>query len=230
MRSKLLLVEDDENFGSLLQNYLSLHGFDVTWRKDGTTGYSICLQNKFDLCILDIMMPKMDGLTLGKKIKEKNTELPIIYLTAKNQKEDIIEGYQIGADDYITKPFDTELLILKIKAVLNRIQVSNAVPDKKEIYEFGQWQFKPSLRKVTNSKKEIKLSPKEAMLLEMLCMFENKILPRELALKEIWGEINYFTKRSMDVYITKLRKIFTDDQSINIETFHQHGFQLTIIN
>ena len=228
MSKRILLVEDEENFGSLLRNYLTLTGYEVTWKTNGATGYSTFMQNYFHLCILDVMMPNMDGFTLAEKIKEKSPATPLIFLTAKNLKDDVIKGYQAGADDYLTKPFDTDVLLLKINAILNRRE-HDAHATAKEKYDIGDYTFFPPGRKLLyRGSGEIKLSPKEALLLELLCENINAIMPRELALKKIWGENNYFTKRSMDVYITKLRKYLATDQRIAIDTYHQMGFQLRI--
>lgn len=224
---RILLVEDELSFGDLLTNYLKISGYNVTWCKDGTTGYSAIMQDEFDLCILDVMMPNMDGFTLGQKIKEKKRNTPFFYLTAKNMKEDLVKGYGIGAEDYLTKPFDTDVLLLKINAIINRSSQQKELV-KKEEYEIGNLTFKPATRILISDQEETKLSPKEAALLELLCQHLNSVMPRELALIEIWKENNYFTKRSMDVYINKLRKRLAIDERIKIETFHQMGFQLQI--
>jgi len=229
MSHTLLLVEDDANFGSLLCNYLQLSGYQVTWKENGTLGYSAYMKTNFDLCILDVMMPNMDGFMLAKRIKEKSAQTPIIFLTAKNAKEDLVEGYRSGADDYLTKPFDTEVLLLKIKAILNRYQTPEEKLEIKENYQLGHFNFHPASRKLVSEKAgEQKLSPKESLLLELLCQHENKVMPRDLALTKIWGESTYFTKRSMDVYITKLRKYLSADTRIVIDTYHQMGFQLRV--
>ncbi|MCB9224251.1 MAG: response regulator transcription factor [Crocinitomicaceae bacterium] len=228
MSKRILLVEDEENFGSLLKNYLELSKYEVTWTKNGAEAYSIFMQNDFDLCILDVMMPYMDGFSLGEKIAaKKNT--PFFYLTAKNQKEDLIKGYQTGADDYLTKPFDTEVLLLKINALLSRNGNSTDLPEEKDTYQFGQFEFSPRSRILKHSTAEKKLSPKESMLLDLLCRYQGEIMPRDVALDTIWKQNDYFTKRSMDVYVGKLRKYLSLDPSIKIETFHQMGFQLTIV-
>jgi len=223
---KILLVEDEENFGSLLKNYLELSQYEVTWAKNGTEAYSTFMKNNFDLCILDVMMPHMDGFTLGEKIKEKN-KTPFFYLTAKNSKEDLLKGYEIGADDYLTKPFDTEVLLLKIKVILNRTSdEETTVPEQMNSYSFGMFTFHPNNRILIFNDNEKKLSPKESMLLDLLCRYQGKVMPRNIALMQIWNENNYFTKRSMDVYIGKLRKHLSSDKTISIETYHQMGFQL----
>lgn len=229
MSKAILLVEDDENFGSLLCNYLQLSGYSVTWKNNGALGYSTYMKTHFDLCILDVMMPTMDGFSLAKRIKEKSAKTPIIFLTAKNAKEDLVEGYRSGADDYLTKPFDTEVLLLKIKAILNRYQKPEEKLEQKETYPLGDFRFYPVSRKlIYRDEAEQKLSPKESLLLELLCQHENKVMPRDLALVRIWEESTYFTKRSMDVYITKLRKYLSRDSRIVIDTYHQMGFQLRV--
>ncbi|NOQ74308.1 MAG: response regulator [Crocinitomix sp.] len=223
---RILLVEDEENFGSLLQNYLELSNYECTWCKTGTEAYSVFAQNEFDLCILDVMLPHMDGFTLAKKIKAKSKTMPLFFLTAKNAKVDLKEGYAIGADDYLTKPFDTEILLLKISAIFNRNNpVKEEEPDE---YNFGIFRFQPKDRMLSTAENEVKLSPKENSLLALLCKYENTIMPRKEALLKIWEEENYFTKRSMDVYITKLRKYLKPDPLVTIDTFHQTGFQLRV--
>lgn len=229
MKKKILLVEDEENFGSLLKNYLELSNYTVHWAKNGAEGYSVFMREEFDLCILDIMMPHMDGFTLAKKIRSKSTSVPFFFLSAKNAKEDLLEGYGVGADDYLTKPFDTEILLLKIAAIFHRVENNHIQLEQQEKYDFGSFSFHPLDRKLSHPEMEDrKLSPKEAGLLELLCQYQNSVMPREVALKKIWKEDNYFTKRSMDVYITKLRKHLAIDSSIRIDTFHQKGFQLRV--
>jgi len=224
---KILLVEDEENFGALLQNYLELSNYTTVWCKTGTEAYSVFSKTDFDLCILDIMLPHMDGFTLAKKIRSKSKDIPLFFLTAKNAKVDIKEGYSVGADDYLTKPFDTEILLLKISALFNR-KVAERTIVEPEFYQFGEFTFYPKDRLLKNTEKETKLSPKESRLLSLLCHYMNDIMPREEALKKIWEEDNYFTKRSMDVYITKLRKHLSTDKNVSIDTFHQIGFQLRV--
>lgn len=225
---KILLVEDEENFGSLLKNYLELSNYDTTWCKTGTEAYSVFAQNDFDLCILDIMLPHMDGFTLAKKIRAKTKNIPLFFLTAKNAKVDIKEGYEVGADDYLTKPFDTEILLLKISALFNRYEKQTTTKEIEDLYTFGIFSFVPKDRMLSFDGEEVKLSPKESHLLSLLCQYKNDIMPRQEALNKIWNEENYFTKRSMDVYITKLRKHLSADPNVSIDTFHQIGFQLRI--
>ena len=180
-----------------------------------------------DICLLDVMMPEMDGFTLGKKIREIDGNVPFVYITAKSMKEDMKQGYEIGADDYIVKPFDSEVLILKIKAILSRSKHEEAEPKPKFI-TIGEYVFNTELRTITKNEEQIKLTPKEARLLELLYNYKDGLLPREKALTEIWGTNDYFTARSMDVYVTKLRKYFKDDQNIKIENVHGSGFRLVI--
>ncbi len=221
----IFLVEDDENFGSVLKSYLEMNDFKVTWTKDGAKAVQNFGEHKFDICILDIMLPNVDGFSIAKKIKELNPDIPTIFLTAKTLKEDIVEGFKLGADDYITKPFDSEVLLYKIKAIIKRNQISGS--DTK-IFTIGNYEFDSDLRILSINDDQVKLSPKESELLKMLCLYENKVLDREKALTEIWGEDGYFTARSMDVYITKLRKYLKNDPSIEIENIHGSGFILKV--
>lgn len=219
--SKILLVEDDEVFGSLLKNYLEMSSYLVDWCKDGSTGYSQFVNDSYDLCILDVMMPNMDGFTLGKKIKEKNSETPFIYLTARGQKEDILKGYQLGASDYLNKPFDVEVLLHKIKLLMKSTPVV-----KKQSYQIGSYSYNSENRQLMHDRFEKRLSPKEAQLLELLLSSKGEVLERSKALLSIWKEDSYFTKRSMDVYIAKLRKYLSEDDSIVLETLPNLGFVL----
>ncbi len=221
----IFLVEDDENFGSVLKSYLEMNDYKVVWTKDGANAIQNFGKQKFDICILDIMLPNVDGFSIGKKIKELNPDIPTIFLTAKTLKEDILEGFKIGADDYITKPFDSEVLLYKIKAIIKRNQISGS--DTK-IFKIGKYEFDSELRLLGIKDDQVKLSPKENDLLKMLCLYENKILDREKALTEIWGEDGYFTARSMDVYITKLRKHLNEDPSIEIINVHGKGYKLIV--
>ncbi len=232
IKPKILLVEDDQNFGDVLRSYLEMHDFDVTLAQDGVAGLEAFNKGSFDLCIFDVMMPKKDGFTLAGEVRQKNSTMPIIFLTAKTLKDDVLQGFKIGADDYITKPFNSEELLYRIQAVLKRSQHTSTtkVEEKKE-YEIGQYHFNFPLRILTfngDEKSSEKLSPKEAQLLRMFCMYMNDILPRSEALTKIWGEDNYFTARSMDVFVTKLRKYLKHDSNIEIVNIHGNGFQLLI--
>lgn len=231
--NRILLVEDDRNFGDVLRSYLEMHEYDVTLATDGQQGLESYHRGDFDLCIFDVMMPKKDGFTLAKEIREKDKEMPIIFLTAKTLKDDVLEGFKIGADDYITKPFNSEELLFRIQAILKR-STAKADP-REEIKEFniGKYHFNFPLRILTFSpdtdeEEKDKLSPKEAQLLRMFAMYMNDILPRSEALTKIWGEDNYFTARSMDVFVTKLRKYLKRDENIEIVNIHGNGFQLLV--
>ena len=226
--AKILLVEDDPCFGSVLKSYLQLSDYEVTLCVNGNEGLEAFRKERFDICLLDVMMPEMDGFTLGKKIREIDSSVPFVYITAKSLKEDMKQGYEIGADDYIIKPFDSELLILKIKAILSRCEHDSG-EDRLKVIQIGRYDFNTELRTVTwDGDQVIKLTPKEAHLLELLYKYLDGLLTREKALNEIWGANDYFTARSMDVYITKLRKFFKDDESVRIENIHGSGFRLVI--
>ena len=224
---KILLVEDDPNFGAVLKDYLMLNDFDVILAKNGMEGFEKFKREEFDLCILDVMMPYKDGYTLAREIREKNQEVPIVFLTAKTLKEDVLKGYKVGADDYLNKPFDSEVLLMKIKAIMQR-KASEVKPDNTK-FEFiiGNFHLNSKLRFLTFGNTEsVKLSPKECELLKMLALHENDLMPRELALTKIWRDDNYFTSRSMDVYIAKLRKYLKEDDSVEILNIHGEGFRL----
>ncbi len=226
IKPHIFLVEDDLSFGAVLKSYLEINDFDVYWIDDGKLALAEYDKGTFDICILDVMLPNVDGFTIGAEIKKGNPNIPILFLTAKNMREDVLQGYRIGADDYITKPFDTEVLIYKIKAILKR---GNGTTEKEtEFYQIGSYTFDYKLRNIEKGNSKQKLSPKEAELLKMLCDNQNKLLPRETALKKIWGDDGYFTARSMDVYLTKLRKLFPDDSNIEIRNIHGSGFMLEI--
>ncbi|HQG76416.1 MAG TPA: response regulator transcription factor [Bacteroidales bacterium] len=223
--AKIFLVEDDLSFGSVLKSYLELNEYEVVWVDDGKNAIEHFKQDVFDICILDVMLPHVDGFTLATEIRNINPTVPIVFLTAKKLKEDVLKGYGAGGDDYITKPFDTDILIAKIRAILSRrdFQTGN-----KDIFEIGKFIFNAKLRTLTSGDEEKKLSPKEAQLLELLALNPNELIGREMALKRIWGSDDYFTARSMDVYITKLRKFLSEDDRINIKNVHGAGFQLII--
>ncbi len=228
-RYKILLVEDELSFGSVLESYLKLSDFEVVWAKDGEEGLLQFQKEKFDLCVLDIMMPKMDGFELAQKIQKHASKTPLLFLTAKSLKEDILKGYELGASDFISKPFDSEVLLCKIKAILSISQVETKKSDSKASFEFGQFNLNTNKRELKHSSGSCKkLSPKELKLLLLLLDHKNSILSRELALKDIWGHNDYFAGRSMDVYITKLRKYLKGDTNIQIINIHAEGFILQI--
>ncbi len=224
---KILLAEDDSNLGSLLRNYLAAKSFDTSLFINGSQALEAFSTGSFGLCILDIMMPEMDGLSLAREIRLTNPEIPIIFLTAKNQKEDIIEGFKSGADDYITKPFSMEELLYRIEAILRR--TANPVAHKKdESYIIGGYTFDPLKQLLALKDHSIKLTTKESELLELLCRHRNEVLERNYALKTIWIDDNYFNARSMDVYITRLRKYLRKDPSVKILNVHGRGYKLII--
>ncbi|MCK5781234.1 MAG: response regulator transcription factor [Flavobacteriales bacterium] len=227
-KSRLLLVEDDPNFGTVLKDYLELNDFDVTHAVDGNDGLVKFKSGEYDLSILDVMMPYKDGFTLAKEIKELNPNMPIVFLTAKSMKEDVVKGYQVGADDYVNKPFDSEVLLYKIKAILNR--KVNTEDNKYQQFEFkiGNYDFNSKLRFLTINEETKKLSPKENELLKLMCIYLNDLMPRELALTRIWKDDNYFTSRSMDVYVAKLRKYLQSDDNVEIINLHGEGFRLVV--
>ncbi|MCE5347325.1 MAG: response regulator transcription factor [Bacteroidales bacterium] len=222
---RILLAEDDSNLGILLKNYLDAKNYDTSLYINGVEALEAFNKESFALCILDIMMPEMDGLTLSKKIRATNQDVPIIFLTAKNQKENIIEGFQSGADDYITKPFSMEELIYRIEAILRRT-VTTSVNKQEGIYKIGSYSFNPLKRLLIFNDQQTKLTTKESELLELLCQYGNKTLERNFALKSIWIDDNYFNARSMDVYITRLRKYFGNDPSVKILNIHGKGYKL----
>jgi two-component system, OmpR family, response regulator len=224
-KPKILLCEDDANLGMVLKNYLELNDFDVILERDGRLGLAAFQREHFDLCLLDVMMPHMDGFTLAEEIRDVNPDVPLFFISAKTMKEDIIQGYKLGADDYITKPFDSEVLLLKIRAILKRNDDLNKEADNKE-YDLGSYHFHPKLRQLLHNGQTQTLSPKENELLKMLAEHLNDLLPRESALKKIWGSDTYFNGRSMDVYIAKLRKYLRDDTNIEIVNIHGNGFRL----
>ncbi|MBL4710504.1 MAG: response regulator transcription factor [Flavobacteriales bacterium] len=227
-KTKILLVEDEPNFGTVLKSYLQLAKYEVDWCMNGKEAFSKFQAEEYQLCILDVMMPEMDGFTLGKELKSIQPNLPFIFLTAKSLKEDILKGFKIGAQDYLTKPFDSDVLLEKIKVILHRFENNATLKPLDDILVIGKYTFQPRNRKLTFHEKTFKLSPKENELLIELYKYSNQVLPRKHALKKIWGDDNYFTGRSMDVYIAKLRKYLKSDKNVEIENIHGNGFQLRI--
>lgn len=223
----VLLVEDDVNFGTVLRDYLNLNGYKVVLARNGLEGFEKFKKNEFDICILDVMMPYKDGFTLAKEIRSKDKTTPIVFLTAKSMKEDVLKGYKIGADDYLTKPFDADILLKKLKVLIQRTEKSVQKTKPKSRVVIGDFIFNPRLRTLTYKKEPpVNLSPKENQLLLMLVETENDLLYRNKALEEIWNDDNYFTSRSMDVYIAKLRKYLRQDTSLEIANIHGEGFRL----
>jgi DNA-binding response OmpR family regulator len=227
MKNKLLLVEDDVNFGAVLKSYLEINEMEVDWVDDGKNALPSFEQKKYDLVLLDVMLPNMDGFSIARSIKDSGSDVPFIFITAKTLREDIVEGYKTGADDYITKPFDSEILLYKIKAILTR-HTGNQADLPVDTFNIGRFLFDHKARQLTDKENEEKqsLSPKESELLKMLIEHSGEVLPKTLALNRIWGDANYFTTRSMDVYIAKLRKYLSTDPNLKIVTLHGSGYRL----
>jgi two-component system, OmpR family, response regulator VicR len=225
-RKNVLIVEDDPNLGQILSEYLEIKGYNTNLCKDGEEGFMAYKDNAFDLCILDIMMPKKDGFTLAKEIREIDKKTPIIFLTAKSMKEDTIEGLKIGADDFMTKPFSMEELLLRMQAVLRRTGDGTDEQEKISVVRLGKFVFDVNNQQLESDGKIIKLTTKESELLKVLVLNKNKTLQRATALKSVWGDDSYFNARSMDVYIAKLRKILKEDASLKIQSVHGEGFKL----
>ncbi len=224
---KILLAEDDENLGLLLKEYLIAKGYDTDLYPDGETAYHGFMRNHYHLCLLDVMMPKKDGFALAKDIRMVNADIPIIFLTAKNLKEDIIEGFKLGADDYLTKPFSMEELIFRIEAILRRV-TGDVQTNEQNIFKIGKYNFDVRKQILSHDNVEVKLTTKESELLRLLVSNANKVLERNYALKAIWIDDNYFNARSMDVYITKLRKHLKDDPNVEIINVHGKGYKLIV--
>jgi DNA-binding response OmpR family regulator len=224
---KILLVEDDPNLGGVLKEYLEIKGNEVTLAQDGKAGLEAFEKGSFDFCIFDVMLPVMDGFELGKKVREIDTETPFLYLTAKAMKEDRIEGLKSGADDYLTKPFSMEELGLRMDAILRRTQ-SNPKNSNQTEFEIGKIKFDTTRQMLNIEGTDQKLTTKESELLRLLCINMNDVLTREEALVKIWGDDNYFTARSMDVFITKLRKFLKADENIQIMNIHGSGYKLVV--
>ncbi len=220
----ILLCEDDENLGMLLREYLQTKGYDCDLAPDGEAGYNAFKKEKFDLCVLDVMMPKKDGFELAQDIREMDKEVPIIFLTAKSMKEDILQGFKIGADDYISKPFSMEELLYRIESILRRIRGNKS--KNKVKYQIGKFLFDSQKQTLESDGQSKNLTTKESELLKLLAANANSILERNFTLKTIWVDDNYFNARSMDVYITKLRKLLKDDPDVAIINIHGKGYKL----
>ena len=223
-KQRILLVEDDVNFGNMLKDTLDFNDYEVTLERDGVQGLRAYKQGTYELCIFDIMMPKKDGLTLATEVKEIDNGQPLIVLTAKGQKEDIIAGYSAGADDYLVKPFDTDVLLYKIQAIIGRKAAE--MDEEPDTFSIGSFILEPKIRQLSREGELVRLSPKESDLLKMLIQHKNQLMPRSKALLKIWREDNYFTGRSMDVYVAKLRKYLKVDECLRIDNVHGEGFRL----
>ncbi len=226
IKIRVLLAEDDENLGVLLKEYLKARNFETDLFPNGERALRSFERNTYDICILDIMMPVMDGYTVAREIRRLKNDTPIIFLTAKSMKEDVIEGFSIGADDYITKPFSMEELIFRIEAILRRTKSS--LLNDQNTFQLGGYFFDYNKQTLTYADKVLKLTTKESDLLKLLCDNKNSILERNYALKSIWIDDNYFNARSMDVYITKLRKYLKEEPGIQILNIHGKGFKLLV--
>ncbi|HEY9115296.1 MAG TPA: response regulator transcription factor [Bacteroidales bacterium] len=231
IKIKILFVEDDPNLSMVLKDYLEMIGYEISHAKDGEQGYQLFLAGNYDLLILDVMMPKKDGFTLASDIRRKNQSVPIIFLTAKTLKEDRIKGFTNGCDDYITKPFSTEELSLRIQAILKRCAVAklNKMHTAKEVFNIGKFEFDSQNLTLVSDDTKKRLTRKESALLKLLCLSENDLLPREIALETIWGDNDYFISRSMDVFIAKLRKYLATDPNVHIINVHGIGFKLEVL-
>ncbi|MFZ5939486.1 MAG: response regulator transcription factor [Bacteroidota bacterium] len=226
IKTRILLAEDDENLGSLLQEYLKAKNYDTDWVKNGEKAFRHFEQFHYDLCILDIMMPVKDGFTLASEIRLLNSEIPIIFLTAKSMKEDVLEGFSLGADDYMTKPFSMEELLFRIEAILRRTKGLKG--SDQQVWQIGNFHFDAKKQILKNGNTEQKLTTKESDLLKLLCNNMNQVLDRNFTLKAIWIDDNYFNARSMDVYITKLRKYLKADPNVQIINVHGKGYKLVV--
>ncbi|MGE0567183.1 MAG: response regulator transcription factor [Bacteroidia bacterium] len=228
VKTQILLVEDDPSLGPLLQEYLDAKGFETKLAEDGQKGSEAFFKGSYDLVLLDVMMPIKDGLTLAKEIRVSDKNVPIIFLTAKSMKEDTIDGFNAGADDYITKPFSMEELLARVNAVLRRSNKNRATDTEETDFKIGNYAFNSEKQMLLFDSKEQKLTTKESQLLRLLCIHKNDVLDRSFALKSIWHDDNYFNGRSMDVYIAKLRKYLKEDSKVEIINIHGKGFKLLV--
>lgn len=228
-KTRILLAEDDQNLGTILKAYLEAKGFPTVLCVNGKEAWDTFTRQEFDFCIVDVMMPLKDGFSLTQDIRKVNREIPVLFLTAKSMQEDILKGFSAGADDYLTKPFSMEELLARIQAILRRIDlVSSGVARQNEVFEIGSLRFDFQKQTLETPEGEVKLTSKEAGLLKMLCERPNLVLERTEALKTIWQDDSYFNARSMDVYITKIRKYLKADPNVNIVNVHGVGFKLVV--
>jgi two-component system OmpR family response regulator len=227
-KGKILLVEDDKNLGIIIKDFLEMSDYLVALTENGQEGLNEFRKGTYDLVLLDIMLPLVDGFTVAEEIRKYDCDVPLMFMTAKSMKEDKLKGFRLGADDYLTKPFSTEELKLRINAILRRTRYKNNVPSKTTPYKIGHYTFDYGNHLLTSPESEKRLTKREAELLNLLCINMNNTLRREIALKTIWGEDDYFMGRSMDVYITKLRKMLGNDPRIAITNIHNTGFKLEV--
>ena len=228
MKIKILLVEDDTNLGFIIADSLKSDGYDVTLKTDGVEGFKAFNDSDFHLCIFDVMMPKKDGLTLAKEVRNMDKNIPILFLTAKSNDQDKVEGFKSGGDDYLTKPFNVEELQLRVAALLKRVNIQPEAKDK-DIYDIGSYKFDTINYSLKQLEFEKILTKKEAQILKILCKFVNQVVAREVVLNGVWGQDDYFVGRSLDVFITKLRKYLKHDERIQITNVHGIGFKLEIV-
>ncbi len=221
---KLLLVEDDSTLGYILKEYLEMKNFTVTWAKNGLEGLAKFREEQVDLCIVDVMMPEMDGFTMAERIRQKGSDVPLLFLTAKSLKVDVLKGFSLGADDYIIKPVEEEELVARINAILRRVEHPS---EQQEIFEVGDYAFDSKNQKLSYEGTDKYLTEREAQLLRLLCLNKGNLLSRQYVLKNIWGKSDYFNRRSMDVFISKLRKYLSKDGRIQITNVHGSGFILS---
>lgn len=225
MKPRILLLEDDPNLGLIVQEHLSMNGFRVDLCVDGEEGSVLFGKNRYDLCLVDVMMPKKDGFSFVGEVRKTNREIPLIFLTARSLKEDRIRGFKAGCDDYITKPFSVEELLLRIQAVLRRSGAT--AQETREVFQIGRYSFDSRTQVLQRDDHRRKLTSREAEMLRLLCLNMNRTLERDVALREIWGSDSYFNSRSMDVFISRLRKYLSDDDNVEIMSIRGRGFRLT---
>lgn len=223
---RVLLAEDDKNLGNILKNYLDAKGYDAKLAINGEEALGYFRSERFDFCILDVMMPAMDGFTAAREIRASDKRIPILFLTAKSLQDDVLEGFKVGGDDYLTKPFNMEELLARMSAIIRRSQVTLEMEPKSKIFKIGNYTFDYHRQHLCINNEEHKLTSKEAELLKLLCENANQVLDRKVALVNIWSDDSYFNARSMDVYIVKLRKFLKDDPSVELINVHGVGFKL----
>ncbi len=225
---KILLAEDDFDFANVLKHYLEIHGFEVTWAKDGEEAFQTFQNQSFDICVFDIMMPKIDGFSLAAKIIEINPEVPFVFLTARNQNEDKIKGLKLGADDYIVKPFEADELVLRLTNIIKRSQKETGLKPLPNKIKIGNYSFDSARLELKIEENTRRLTEKETELINFLFKHRNQLIKREQILKAVWGNDDFFSGRSMDVYISKLRKYFNEDSSISIESIRNVGLEFKV--
>ena len=225
---QILLAEDDPNLGLLLSEFLKKKGYEVVWAHDGDQALDFFVKGTFDLCVFDVMMPKKDGFSLAKDIRATHLDVPIIFLTAKSMEEDTLQGFKVGADDYLTKPFSMDVLVARMEAILRRAHSDKSLPALADEIQLGDFTYYPSKMRLVFQGNEQKFTPKENELMKLLCENLGRPVSRSYALKLIWGDDTYFNARSMDVYMTKLRKLLKEDPRVQLLNLHGEGFRLSV--